>query len=159
MRRCVEKRIQSVPRHHFRGFTLIELMIVVAIVGILAAVAYPSYQDHVRKGNRAAAQAFMMEVAQRQQQYLLNNRSYAESLAALGCFSPDADGDCIPDDVDKFYSVSGSNLGVNNGPPPSFLLQLNPVSTSLQSGDGALCLASSGSRSRNCQDGGTPESW
>ena len=66
------------------GFTLIELMIVVAIIGILAAVAYPSYQDHIRKGNRSAAQAFMMDVAQRQQSYLLNNRSYATTLAALG---------------------------------------------------------------------------
>ena len=54
-----------------RGFTLLELMIVVAIVGILASIAYPSYMDHVRKGNRAKAQAFLMDVAQRQQNYLL----------------------------------------------------------------------------------------
>jgi len=137
--------------HKERGFTLIELMIVVAIVGILAAVAYPSYQDHVRKGNRAAAQAFMMEVAQRQQNYLLNNRSYATSLAALGL--------SLPTDVSPNYSVGGSNLGVSVGPPPSFSLQLDPISGTIQATDGALCLTNAGARTRNCQSGGTPEAW
>jgi type IV pilus assembly protein PilE len=58
------------------GFTLIELMIVVAIVGILAAVAYPSYTDHIRKGVRRAAQAQMLDIANREQQFLLSNRVY-----------------------------------------------------------------------------------
>jgi type IV pilus assembly protein PilE len=71
-----------------RGLTLIELMIVVAIVAILAAVAYPSYQEHVRRSNRAAAQAVLLEAAARQQQRLLDVRSYADDWATLGVAVP-----------------------------------------------------------------------
>ena len=71
-------------RVHARGFTLIEVMTVVVIIGILAAVAYPSYQDYVRKGNRSAAQSFMMTIAQRQEQYLLTNRSYTTTVGTGG---------------------------------------------------------------------------
>jgi type IV pilus assembly protein PilE len=71
-----------------RGFSLIELMITVVIIGILAAVAYPSYLDYVRRGNRSAAQTFMMTIAQRQEQYLISNRSYASTIAALNLTQP-----------------------------------------------------------------------
>lgn len=67
-----------------RGFTLIEVMTVVVVIGILAAVAYPSYMDYVRKGNRSAAQSFMMTIAQRQEQYLLTNRSYTTNYGSGG---------------------------------------------------------------------------
>jgi prepilin-type N-terminal cleavage/methylation domain-containing protein len=70
-----------------RGFTLIELMITVAIVAILAAIAYPSYTQYVIRGHRAAAQAEMMDIANRQQQFFLANRSYAADLATLRLFA------------------------------------------------------------------------
>jgi type IV pilus assembly protein PilE len=58
------------------GFTLIELMIVVAIVGILAAVAYPSYREYVLRGNRTEGQSLLVEAAARQERFYAQNNSY-----------------------------------------------------------------------------------
>lgn len=60
-----------------RGFTLIELMIVVAVVAILATIALPSYNEHVRKTRRAQAKADMLEIAQMLERRFTTNRSYA----------------------------------------------------------------------------------
>ena len=66
-----------------RGFTLIELVIVMALLGILLAIAVPTYREHMRKAARADAQSFLTDVASRQQQYLVDKRRYATSVAAL----------------------------------------------------------------------------
>ncbi|WP_171405566.1 type IV pilin protein [Acinetobacter sp. WCHAc010052] len=60
----------------YRGFTLIELMIVVAIIAILAAIAYPSYQEYVRKTKRAEMQSEMMSIATNLQSYRAINHNY-----------------------------------------------------------------------------------
>lgn len=61
-----------------RGFTLIELMITVAIVAILAGVAYPAYTEHVRKGKRAEARAALLNLLQQQERYMTQRNTYAE---------------------------------------------------------------------------------
>lgn len=59
-----------------RGFTLIEVMIVVAIVAILSAIAYPTYRDSVLKGRRAEARTALMELMQQQERYMTQNNTY-----------------------------------------------------------------------------------
>ncbi|MGL4476058.1 MAG: type IV pilin protein [Shewanella sp.] len=67
-----------------KGFTLIELMITVAIVGILAAIAYPSYIDYITKSARSEGVAAVMKVVNLQEQYYLDNRAYATDMTKLG---------------------------------------------------------------------------
>lgn len=67
-----------------KGFTLIELMITVAIVGILAAIAYPSYLDQVRKSRRADAQSALLQAANRQERFYTTQYKYTKNLGELG---------------------------------------------------------------------------
>jgi len=70
----------TVPTLRQKGFTLIELMIVVAIVGILSAIAYPSYQEYVLRSNRANAQADVLELTQWLERRYSVNSAYAGPL-------------------------------------------------------------------------------
>ncbi|RQO72876.1 hypothetical protein DBR44_10550 [Aquitalea sp. FJL05] len=70
------------------GFTLIEMMIVLAIVGILTAIAYPSYSRYVLRSYRADAEATLVAVAQSQEKYYTLNNMYASSLVSLGYSTP-----------------------------------------------------------------------
>lgn len=112
-----------------RGFTLIELMIAVAIVGVLVAIAYPSYTNSLIKGNRAAAKAFLLEVVQKEQQFLLDNRAYG-TKAEL-----EAAGATAPKEVTNFYTWS---VTPSAGPPPSFVTRVTPVAGKRQAPDGWL---------------------
>jgi type IV pilus assembly protein PilE len=127
------------PKRRDRGFTLIELMIVVVIVGILAGIAYPSYQTYVRKSNRATTQAFLMDAAQRQAQYFLDNRAYAPDLATLfGTATP------VPSTVSKFYGTPV--VATTAGPPPTFLITATPQGSQAVSGEPALSIDQAGNK-------------
>lgn len=106
------------------GFTLIEVMIVVVIVGILASIALPSYQNYIRKGKRAAAQSVLMEMASRQQAYLIDQRGYAESRDELW------PGFAAPAEIasDFQFTVSGNNTGS----PPGFSVSATPLSPQMR---------------------------
>lgn len=67
-----------------QGFTLIELMIVVVVVAILAALAFPQYRDYVLRSNRAVAKSVLTQIADRQEQFYVANKSYAANLSTLG---------------------------------------------------------------------------
>jgi len=66
------------------GVTLIELLITIAIVGILGAVAYPSYTNYVTKSNRSEAQRELLRVANKMEQFFVDNRTYTSDMKLLG---------------------------------------------------------------------------
>jgi type IV pilus assembly protein PilE len=84
------------------GFTLTEVLVVMAIVGILAAVAYPAYLDQVRKGRRSDGQAMLNLVAARQEQYYLDNKSFTTDMTDLGLGADPADS------PEGYYSVDAA---------------------------------------------------
>src|SRR5262245_17519752 len=83
---------------HRRGFSLIEPVIVVPIVPVLAAVGYRSYVEYKVRANRAAAQAFLIDLANRQHLHFLDLRGFTADLARLGA-SP------VPPDVAAYYVI------------------------------------------------------
>lgn len=118
------------------GFTLIELMIGVAIAGILATVALPSYRDQMRKSRRAEAQAYVMAVAARQTQYLIDTRGYTPSLADIGV--------ALPANVGTAYDIA---LAAPDASPPTFVLTATPRPDQAAEACGTLRIDQSGSKS------------
>ncbi len=92
------KRKSRLPAvKNVKGFTLIEVMIVVVIVAILAAVAVPSYQNSIQKTKRADAKESLTRAAAAQERHFFTNNAYTADLAKLG----------FAKDGDKFYSGDG----------------------------------------------------
>jgi len=127
------------------GVTLVELLIVMVIVAILATIAYPSYQNHVRKGSRAAAQSLMMQIANREAQYILDARNYAVGPGALVALNV-----TLPTDVAPYYTVTIENSSGGTTPetPPGFTIRATPIAGTRQAVDGELRLTHDGLKTR-----------
>jgi type IV pilus assembly protein PilE len=117
-------------------------MIALAVVAILVTVAHASYQEHLRKGRRAAAQSFLVDVANRQQQYLMDARVFAVGATGLATLNMS-----VPSDVSRFYNVTIEPAA--NATPPRFSIVATPISSSQQAPDGVLTITDSGARTRN----------
>jgi type IV pilus assembly protein PilE len=128
-----------------RGFTLIEVMIVVVIVAILAAIGYPSYQNHLRKGARASAQVEMLKVADRQAQHLLDARNYAIGPGALSALNI-----TLPAEVTSKYTVTITAADGTDTPstPASYTISATPITGGAQVQDGQLTLTHTGGKTR-----------
>ena len=135
------------------GFTLIELMIVVAVVGILSMIGYPSYRNYLMKANRSAAQQLMLNIQNREEQYILDARAYTNVLGSSGLNISQEGWNCgaatSTTCSSSFYNVT---VAVTAGTPPTYIVTAAPVSGSYQVADGSLTLSSGGAKARTAGD-------
>jgi len=134
---CFMKLESTAPPARARagGFTLIELTITLLVLAILAVVSLPSYAEYVRRGVRAEAQAFLIDVAAHQQQRLVGGGDYAATIGDLGLVPPKS--------LAGKYVVS---ISVPSAAPPTFTVSATPQGPQAAESCGTLALSSTGER-------------
>lgn len=125
-----------------RGFTLMELMIVVAIVGILAAVALPSYQDHVLRTRRVTAGTCLMETSQLMERQYATAMSYDVALPTASCQTELASFYTFAFATDEptatSYKIEATPAGAQTGDTKCNVLSLNNQGVKTKSGSGTV---------------------
>jgi len=139
----------------YRGFTLMEVLMVVTIIAILATIAYPSYVKQMRKSKRAVAKSILLDTANRQEQYFFDNRAYADAMNKLTGYTSSAsttilfDKSSTPTTVsaDALYAVSVAAVdGAACGAAPCFKLQAVPQNDQANDPCGTFTITSSNAR-------------
>jgi len=148
--------VAAPARRAARGFTLIELMIVVGVVAILGAIAYPSYTDSVRKGRRGQAKADLMELSQLAERWKTVNNTY------VGFGSPG--GDCVlSGDMGKSPRTGATYYSVCiNATATTYTLTATPVSGTDQANDsrcGALSINQAGVKTKTGSAASVSDCW
>lgn len=141
-------------RARANGFTLMELLVVVAIVGILLAIAVPNYNDYIRRASRSAAQSELLELASIQEKIFLNSSAYAcgsnNPLACANMVTTAYNGGT----TGGLGRTSGTTqdgkytLSVTPGGGTTYTLTATPVTGSTQAGDGNISINEAGRRLR-----------
>jgi type IV pilus assembly protein PilE len=127
------------------GFSLVELMVVVAIMGILSVIAYPSYQGFMKGSNRAAAQADLMSLAAAMERHKAASFSYkAAAVSAADTGSPAIYH--IHSPSAEPYANRKYDLTINQAAGSNYVLEAKPTSSTMQNGDGSLFFYSDGRR-------------
>ncbi len=136
-----------------RGFTLVEVMVTVAIIAILASVAIPAYQDQIRKARRSDGQSLLLDIAQQQERFLTANSTYTQNMNDLGYAGSSSSQ--YSDEGNYSASVTlASGCVIAN----CYRLVATPVH-SAQLEDGSLVLWSNGRIQRSTEAGGLQEGW
>jgi type IV pilus assembly protein PilE len=144
------------------GFSLIELMVVVAVIGILLAIAIPSYQQYILNSKQAAAKAVLLDIAQKEPQFLADRRStYAKCISSTYLYGGLTAADCttehlslsVPPDVAALYGFSITL----SGPPPGYVAVATPIASEV--GTTSFHIDQSGKRLKGINGVAGTQTW